>query len=148
MPTIYSTITNSSTYVMYEKLENRQGGNDMPREIRRFTVQGGAGVAAKRTFVTALGIATPVTKDDLDWLEADVNFQRHVKAGYLTVIKGNSKPDVDKVVADMAQRDGASPLVPNDFPEAKVPTSGDEKPVSPLTTAPRVKKIGAASAFR
>lgn len=137
MPRVYSTITNSSSYVQYEK-----GNNDMPREVKRVTIGGGAGIAQKRTLYTPLGVSTEVSKDDLDFLEADANFQRHVKAGFLKVVR-TGKADADVVAVDMQQRDGSAPLVPNDFAmtDKKVPLIGSELPITPPTTAPRTNRL-------
>ena len=138
MPRVYSTITNSSSYVQYEL--NKY--NDMPREVRRVTIQGGAGVARKRTFQTPLGVGTEVSKEELEFLEADANFQRHVAAGFLKVLK-SGKTDPDVVASDMQQRDGSAPLVPNDYAiDGKtVPLIGSEMPVSEPTKLPRTNRL-------
>lgn len=137
MPRVYSTITNSTAYVQYDK-----GVNDMPREVKRVVIQGGAGVAQKRTLYTPLGVATEVSKEELDFLEGDANFQRHVKAGFLKVVK-TGRTDADVVAADMQQRDGSAPLVPNDFVMTgkDVPLIGSEVPITPPTTAPRTNRL-------
>lgn len=134
MPAVYSTITNDSAYTEY-----RSGVNDLPIRVRSVTIKGGAGVSKVKTMETPLGVRTEVSNDVLAFLEKDVNFQRHVQAGFLRVVK-TGKPDVAAVAADMNQRDGCAPYVPNDFPEDQQPLVGDEKPVSDVTTKPRYEK--------
>lgn len=140
MPMIYSTLTNDSAYVEYHK-----GANDIPQIVREVIIQGGAGVARRKTLVTPYGVGTEVNDDVLTFLKADDNFKRHMKSGWLKIVE-KGKPDGDVISADMAQRDGSSPLVPNDFAEARQPTTGSEKPVTEPTTKKRTKP--AVSAFR
>lgn len=114
---VYSTITNPSSYTQYEKAVSPM---TPPRVARVAHIAGGAGVARKRSLVTPLGVMTEIDDNVWDWLKDDPNFQRHVDAGFLKVMKVAAEPD--KVAADMSQRDGSAPLVPNDFPIDKAPT--------------------------
>lgn len=138
MPLVYSTMTNNSEYVEYKTNTT----NNLAIPVRKVVIKGGAGVSQKRTLITPLGVRTEVSAEDLAFLQNDVNFKRHVDAGFLKVVS-KGKPDADAVAADMQQRDGSAPLVPNDYVDGSQPKVGDEKPVSEVTTAPRSKPLSA-----
>lgn len=144
---IYSTITNSTEFC-----EWLPSANDIPRKGRSVTIKGGAGIALKQTLITPYGAITEVSAEDLEYLESNVLFQNYVKDGWITITKATGwKDDPDAIAADMTQRDGSSPLVPNDFVDAKkVPSHGASFPnAAPPTTLPRHRPIpGIHNAFR
>lgn len=134
---IYSTLTNGVTIAEYSTV-TPGAGNDIPRVIKKVSLNGGAGVASKR-LITELGVSTLVTQAELDFLEANAMFQHFVKDGFIKVVKakGNRAPEVESIVGDMEQRDKSSPLVPNDFDDTKKAPSTDLEQLSAVTTAPR-----------
>jgi hypothetical protein len=132
---VYSTITNPTEYC-----EWLDGGNEIKRKGRSVIIKGGAGLPRKRTLETPFGISTEVSDEEIDFLEKLPAFQLHMKRGFLTVVKGGRKSDADKVAADMSQRDGCAPMVPNDYADKKLPVQmGSEQIVTEPTTAPRYK---------
>lgn len=114
MPFVYSTATNSGTYVQYAPDTDNSKGHSVP--LRKVTIQGGHGVATKN-LITPKGVATQVTDDELEFLLNDANFQRHVKAGFMTYDK--KKVDPEKRAANMAKGDNSAPLTPADFKEGE-----------------------------
>lgn len=109
MPFVYSTLTADNEYVSYTK-----GASDMPRAEQRVLIKGGAGVATKH-LETPLGFVTEVSEDELTFLLKNPVFQLHVKNKFITY--DGQKMDIEKVVSDMASRDGSAPMVPQDIPE-------------------------------
>lgn len=118
MPYVYSTATCSGTYVEYKKDSSKGHGHS---EIaRKVTINGGHGVATK-SLITPQGVVTEVTRDELDFLLKDANFQRHMKAGFMTY--SDTKVDPAKRAESMAEKDGSAPLTPADFKKGE---NGDE----------------------
>lgn len=103
--------TTSSTDLAYRKYSDPVKGS-LPRVLREITIRGGANVADKH-FITPCGVGTEVTDDDVEFLRADPNFQRHEKAGFVMIVGRKLDPEVP--VADMEQRDRSAPKRPADF---------------------------------
>lgn len=135
MPTIVSTASNPGRYVEYEHLPN-----GLHRIKRSVQINGGAGVMQKRGLVTSLGVTTIVTDDELKFLKTNSAFLRHIDAGFLKIVTGNPRlVDGNSVAKDMEPRDGASPLMVQDFPDKKAPVN-QTSAVNDLPKAPRLSK--------
>ena len=77
---------------------------------------------------------TEVDVETLELIEKDQNFQIHKRNGFMRVAKS---ANVDKVISDMAQRDGSAPGTAQDvaamYEDGKIPvpveeyTPGDKK---------------------
>lgn len=117
MPYVFSTITNDITYCDYIK-----GGADLPVLKSKILIKGGTGVATKH-LVTALGISTKVTDEELAILKENDGFVRHMEKGFITFRDSNENPE--KVASDMVTRDKSSPIVPQDYD----PDSEGAKPI-------------------
>lgn len=124
---VFSTLSADNEYGVYAK-----GGADIPSKTATVVIKGGANVADKR-LVTPLGVATPVTPEQLEILRQDVTFQHHEKNGYITV--SEHKADADTVAADMEGRSPDAPLVPLDFQQGE-PDVTTNKPADAVP-APR-----------
>jgi hypothetical protein len=138
MPMVYSTATNATTYAKYE--ENK-GSRALNRIKRSVTIAGGSNMAQKKTLFTPVGVGTPVTVEELDFLESCPAFQRHKQAGFISVSKSNAN-NAEQAAADMNSRDSSAPLVPGDFgPNSPL---GEKAPDSEASTAKtgRVKQKG------
>lgn len=107
MPYVFSTLSNENMYVEYDK-----GPNDMPIVKRKVMIAGGSNVVNKH-LMTPMGLATKVSDEQLEMLEANPVFQLHKKNGFITVKSTNLNPE--KVAADMTTRDQSAPLVPEDY---------------------------------
>ncbi len=127
MPYVYSTLTASTDYRVWMPSKN-----ELPTAGRSIVINGGTGIATKgatsKDLITPYGIVTKVTDEELALLEADEAFQRHIERGFIRVER--IKTDPEKVAANMASRDGSSPLVPQDFaeneqPKTKTKTKGE-----------------------
>jgi len=116
---VYSTATNSITYVEYEKNTNRDisiakkwpNGKEM-----RVTINGGHGMSNKH-FVTPQGVVTQITEDELEMLLANPSFVRHMDKGFMSYDK--KKVDPAKKAKDMEEKDGSAPITPSDFIETE-----------------------------
>lgn len=105
---VYSTATCGTDYHIYEDTGNR----DLAVVKKKISINGGHGVANKN-FVTPQGVVTIVSDEDLELLEKDYHFRKHVEAGFITVQKRKTEPE--KVAADMKDKDLSAPLTPKDF---------------------------------
>jgi hypothetical protein len=121
---VYSTGTNST---LYREYENRGDGTKIPVVRKQLLIKGGAGLARKQGLLTPLGVKTEVSDSDMEWLNANRSFQRHVESGFIKVMKQNIDPE--KAAADMASRDKSAPLVPQDFKDGDEPKTNSEVPV-------------------
>jgi len=116
MPFVYSTATCSGSYVKYAP--DNGGNSGHAKVIKSVTINGGHGVANK-ALITPKGVVTEVTDEELEFLLADSAFQRHMKAGFMSV--DNARIDPEKKAVNMAAGDNSAPLTPEDFKEG----SGD-----------------------
>lgn len=119
---IYSTLTAPQIYT-----QTKPGGGDIPVETGRVYIAGGSNVPDKY-MVTPLGVATPVSDDELAILQENSVFLAHVKNGFITIRK--SEADPEKVASDMETRDQSAPLVDGDFedkPEEEKPKTNTPK---------------------
>lgn len=120
---IYSTITCDTAYPLYVENNSKDLGiikkrpDGTPMTV---IIKGGHGVSNKNMY-TPRGVVTQVSDEEMELLEQNVNFQRHKKAGFITVDKKEVAPE--KKVADMTQKDGSAPLTPKDFEEGENSTS-------------------------
>lgn len=108
---VYSTLANSTKYVLYRNAPQK----DLNIAERSVLIKGGSGVHQKH-IGTPLGIHTGVTEEDMEWLKDDVHFKKHIEKGYIVVRKSEVHPEV--VAPDMVTRDqrtDACPVVPEDF---------------------------------
>lgn len=125
MPYVYSTLSNDNIYANYD---NAGSNKDTPVLLRSVLIKGGAGIATKH-LVTPLGIATKVTDDELEHLNSNEDFQRHVKNGYIKF--DNKKVNADIAAKDMEKRDRSAPYDPenSDYGDALVakPATGKIK---------------------
>lgn len=108
---IFSTLANDQMYQDWTK-----GGGDIPVKGRGVLIKGGAGVA-NRNLITPLGVATEVSDEELQLLEANEVFQTHKKLGFVVVRQKSADPE--KVAADMNRADRSAPLTEASFPEAE-----------------------------
>jgi hypothetical protein len=118
---VYSTLTADQQYTVW-----RKGGGDLPTAETVVVIKGGHGLASKH-FITAKGVATRVTDEQLEALNRCPSFLRHQERGFIVVSKDEVAPE--KVASNMEGRDGSAPLTPQDFElkGKKAPKSGKKK---------------------
>lgn len=119
MPYIYSTATCPTSYVKYETLKeesNRRGSSGYNKIIKQVKINGGHGIADRNLF-TPQGVVTYVSEEDMEFLLQDENFQRHMKAGFMSYDKKKVEPS--KKSLNMCNRDGSAPLTPKNFEKGK-----------------------------
>ncbi len=114
---ICSTATACLRFVEYDK--SHPGEARPPRELRSVAIMGGANLPPK-TLVTPKGVLTPVSADELSFLVANDSFNKGVKRGFLTIIRGES--DMDAALSGMESKDRSAPKTPADY--TKPPTVG------------------------
>lgn len=107
---VYSTLTSDHVFVV----RGTPPAQGQPAPIlKRVLINGGTGVANKRTLITPYGVHTEVSDDDLAVLEQDPSFQRFKQRGFIRVEKRESRPEI--VAQDMAKDTGSAPLTPADY---------------------------------
>ncbi len=112
MPYIYSTLTADNTYVDY-KQDPHNKTHQMAGSV---TIKGGANLSSKN-LITPLGMLTTVTEKELETLQANLAFKRHVRRGFIRVEQKEQK--IKKVAAGMTKRDKAAPRTPDDIKAKK-----------------------------
>lgn len=123
--TVYSTLATDVVYT-----NHKAGGGDIPIPEAEVFIRGGAGVANAR-LITPMGVATPITPEQLTFLRDNRVFQMHEGAGYLIVSEESVDPE--KMAANMSASDPSRPL--NETELTRTPTSGpEEDPELVLTT--------------
>jgi len=115
---VYSTLTCNQAYT-----NHAVGGADLPIALDPVIIRGGAGIANAH-LVTPEGTVTSVTDEQLEYLRCNPCFLHHEKHGYIKV--STAKVDIEKVVADMSQRDQSAPVVPPDLKDEELPVESDE----------------------
>lgn len=109
MPHVISTLSNDQRYTHFS--ENRGG---VVKPLRSVLIKGGANVAQKKLVLLAegkahrSGVATEVTTEELEFLQKNKSFRRHVSEGFLQVV--TYKPEADKVARSMQASDASAPL--------------------------------------
>lgn len=69
------------------------------------TIKGGANVKDRFSLATPTGMVTEVTDEELAFLQANPHFQRHVKAGFMKVMKQEKLS-----TKDMAEKDASAQI--------------------------------------
>lgn len=120
---VYSTATNSITYVEYEKNASsdiaivKTWPDGLPMKV---TINGGHGVANKH-FLTPRGVVTQIQDREMEYLLTNEAFIRHVDKGFMVYDKKKVNPE--KKARDMQDKDGSAPITPSDYIESENSTS-------------------------
>lgn len=117
---VFSTLAAAVSYTGYAKQEN----DNVPQVQMAVVVNGGTGVANKRTLITPRGVVTEVTEDEAKFLAAHPVFQIHLKNGFVQISDKNA--DGDEAAADMTGRDESAPLVDEDFSDTDAQPQGNK----------------------
>lgn len=112
---VFSTLSNDNIY-----RNHAAGGADLPVAIGEgILIKGGANIGDGR-IATPRGVMTPVTSDELEYLNANDGFKMHKQNGFLTV--SDKLADADDVAEDMEPKDTSAPVVAGDLaPSEPVP---------------------------
>jgi hypothetical protein len=110
MPLLFSTMTGAVTYTDWK---TSPGGLSIAGAS--VTINGGANVAHRKTIITPRGVGTPVTDDELAFLETDPTFKMHKLNGFITIDSVKDIRDADLAASDMEGRDDSAPDVEQDY---------------------------------
>lgn len=114
---VYSTMSAGVTYQTFAP----NVGEGIAVVEKSITINGGANVVDKKHVITPKGVVTEVSDADLEILESIWLFKKHKENGFIQVEK--KSVSVEKIVADMEERDKSSPVRPEDYkdndPEVK-----------------------------
>ena len=120
MPFIYSTLSNSQAYSLFKK-----GGADLPIAEQICVIKGGAGISNNH-FQTPKGVATEVTKHQLELLNTCDAYLQHKANGY--IVEDDVEVAADKVARNMKPKDESAPITPDDFADKeKAPVTNSRK---------------------
>ena len=98
MPYVYSTATANCNYC----IQTQQISEGKTRPVRYVTIKGNTGVALreKGDIVTHLGVATKVSKQELELLKQDEHgFMLHHRNGFITWQDSDRPDDPEKIAA-------------------------------------------------
>lgn len=107
MPYVLSKLANTQVYTQYAK----DVTNNINIVKEQVTIKGGADVTTKN-LITPDGVVTQVTRDQLEILKANRDFQRHLETGHVKYFE--FEPKIDKEV-DKMEKDNSKPLTPDDY---------------------------------
>lgn len=130
---IYSTLSSTMNYE-----NSTKGGGDLPIPTGSVVIQGGANIPDKFLRTPDGAVVTPVTEKELEILNANEVFRKHVENGFIVV--SDKKRDTEVVAADMETRDKSAPLVDADFEAAGQPTPTTKAPDADEPPAPKGRK--------
>lgn len=127
MPYVYSTLTADQNYTLYPAdADPRQ----IPKALQTVFIAGGANVVDNHSMVTPRGVVTEVSDEQMKVLEKIPAFDKHRKAGFISIDKIMNAPD--EVAKDMTPQDESSQLVDDDFENKPVTnTDNDSEPDKP-----------------
>jgi hypothetical protein len=127
---VISTMTNSISYCRYRRV------GDLPILQDKVTIRGGAGLPSLKSgfgeqytndegipMWTAEGMVTPVSDENYDILKEHWLFQKHMKEGFLKVIKNDildNHKAVKHEVVTMRKKDDFAQLTPGDVKNRKI----------------------------
>ena len=118
MAIILSTLSSDVIYTLYDKTPS--GITVAAKSVK---IAGGTGVIDKR-LVTPEGVTTSITDAELEVLEQNPVFKKHVENGFIKVTK-SSKTNTK----DMEKKDKSAQLTPDDFEKKGLAV--------PVTNAPK-----------
>lgn len=121
MPYVYSTLSSSQEYVIYEDAI-APAAPAVPKAS--VFIAGGANVADKH-FMTPRGVVTTITEEQEKLLMSCDAFKQHMANGFVTIEKKKHE-SVDAVAKNLQARDESSPLTPQDVELAKKKSKKDE----------------------
>lgn len=104
---VYSTLTSSNDYAIYEK----NNAKDLPKINRVIRIEGGSNVANKN-LITPRGVVTSVSDSNYEALKENYHFKKHLENGFLSVVKKEVK--IEKVISSLEKKDKSAPKTPND----------------------------------
>lgn len=112
---IVSKASQSIEYVGWSK-----GRNGLNKKEMSVTIKGGAHVIDKKTLTTPNGVVTEVTDEQLAFLKSNSSFNRHCKAGWMSIEKSKAAAEklADKKDLDdegFVKKDGGSQLTKEDY---------------------------------
>lgn len=120
---VYSTLTCDQNYTNWHPAPE---GNPIAEPAYSVLIKGGANVA-DRYSLTARGIRTEITEQDLEELKKNQSFLRHEQKGFITVREDKVDAEV-AVAAGMKQKDDSAPVTPNDYKDHQDFAGMKEKP--------------------
>ena len=124
MPYILSKLSNSQCYTQYVK-----GVNDINNVCEKVVIKGGADVINKKTLETPNGVVTEITKEQLEILKQNKDFNRHVENGFISIIENKISEDKKEEKAVEMPKDNSRQKTPKDYKKAK----GKAKPIEEET---------------
>lgn len=118
---VYSSASNDTVFT--GGYRRKAGGIGTP--IHRIVIKGGANVYSKK-FQTRSAVETEITAEQLELLQADPRFVKHVKDGFFVVT--SSREDADEMATKLkAKKDKSAQLTKDDYEEGKAPTTEVKK---------------------
>lgn len=113
---IVSTLSTDVSYEIYDKTRK-----DINVVVKSILIKGGSNVIVKRGFqVSATGVTTEVSDEDLKDLEENAVFRCHRERGFVKVVKG-SRSTAEQAAERMDEKDKSAQLLKEDFNKKGLP---------------------------
>ena len=110
MPYVISSLSRDNVFAVYEK----KSGNVLVVK-KSILIKGGANVADKKTLITPSGVATEVSKEDLEILKANTAFKKFMERGFIKVLESGSKFKAQDEAEKMAEKDASAQITKEDY---------------------------------
>ena len=107
MAIVISRLSAPVEYTLYSTAEGRS------QKVGVVRVEGGAGVADRKTLQTPQGVPTTITAEEAAALKENSVFKEHVAAGVVELVE-KGKVDAEKAAQNMAA-DASAPLTPASY---------------------------------
>lgn len=101
---VVSTLTAPQRYQQHGRGVNRGVPAPVVREV---LIKGGTGLV-DRFERTLVGVETPISAEDAEFLRGNRQFQKHMERGFVKIVE--TGVEAEAVASEMETRDGSAPM--------------------------------------
>lgn len=110
MPYVISSLSRDNVFAVYEK----KSGNVLVVK-KSILIKGGANVTNKKTLLMPNGVATEVSKEDLEILKENTGFKKFLERGFMKIMESGSKFKAQDEAEKMTEKDSSAQITEDDY---------------------------------
>lgn len=110
MPYVISSLSRDNVFAVYEK----KSGNVLVVK-KSILIKGGANVTNKKTLLMPNGVATEVSKEDLEILKENTGFKKFLERGFMKIMESGSKFKAQDEAEKMTEKDSSAQITEEDY---------------------------------
>ena len=110
MPYVISSLSRDNVFAVYEK----KSGNVLVVK-KSILIKGGANVTNKKTLLMPNGVATEVSKEDLEILKENTGFKKFLERGFMKIMESGSKFKAQDEADKMTEKDSSAQITEKDY---------------------------------